>query len=49
MKDARCPEVKVCVYSHHKLSDFVNKGMDRIGLRSDIRVNDQKRASSGRS
>jgi len=49
MKDASCPEVKVCVYSHHKLSDFVNKGMDRIGLRSDIRVNDRKRASSGRS
>ena len=31
MKDAMCPEVKVCVFSHRQFSDVVNEGMDSIG------------------
>ena len=38
IKDASCPKVQVCVFLHHKFSDFVNKGMDSIGQRSDIKV-----------
>eukprot|EP00747_Dinoflagellata_sp_TGD_P127196 gnl/TRDRNA2_/TRDRNA2_174378_c2_seq2.p1 gnl/TRDRNA2_/TRDRNA2_174378_c2~~gnl/TRDRNA2_/TRDRNA2_174378_c2_seq2.p1 ORF type:complete len:725 (+),score=117.24 gnl/TRDRNA2_/TRDRNA2_174378_c2_seq2:103-2277(+) len=37
MKDAGCPEVKVCIFSHPKLSDFANKAS--IALKSDIGVN----------
>ena len=38
MKDANCRQIKVRCFSHPRFDEFINKGIKRIGLRSDIRI-----------
>ena len=46
MKDAGCTQVRVCILIADSLivSNFINKGIERIGLRTEIAVNRRRYA-----
>ena len=45
MKDASCARVRVCVrmQNSHVVNEFINKGIDSIGLRTEIAVKGSRR------